>query len=133
VHVVEAEGMAVPVQCQHCEDPLCAAVCPTEALYKDEAGGPVRLAVDKCVGCRACVIACPFGAIDLDEAEGKAVKCDLCEGIVQAGEEPRCVAACPTRALQAVPLGESRAGRREQGARRAIEVLGADDEEGESQ
>ena len=100
VRVVEVDGRLVPVQCRHCEDPPCVAVCPTNALHRDEEGGPVRLNEEECVGCGACVVVCPFGAVEMLEDARKAAKCDLCEGIVGPGEEPRCVAACPTRALR---------------------------------
>ena len=104
VRVAEAGGRPVPVQCRHCENPACVAVCPVDALYRDEEGGPVRLDSDKCVGCKACVVACPFGAVEYHEPLESAAKCDLCEGIVGPGEDPRCVSACPTGALS---LGES--------------------------
>lgn len=97
--VATQDGGAVPVRCQQCRDALCIEVCPTHALHRDEEGGPVRLDAEKCVGCKACVIVCPFGAIEWHEAGESVVKCDLCEGIIAAGEEPRCVAACPTGAL----------------------------------
>ena len=98
--VVDVEGQGAPVQCQHCEDAACVAVCPTEALSWDEQTGAVRLDGDKGVGCRACIIACPFGAIEWHEGSESVVKCDLCVGIVGDGEEPCCVAACPSGALR---------------------------------
>ncbi len=104
VKVVEAAGKPVPVQCRHCESPACVAVCPVDALHRDEEGGPVRLDPETCIGCRACVISCPYGAVEYYEELESVAKCDLCEGIVQPGEDPKCVSACPTRALS---LGES--------------------------
>jgi carbon-monoxide dehydrogenase iron sulfur subunit len=104
VRVVEADGHPVPVQCRHCESPACVEACPVQALHRDEAGGPVRLDAEKCVGCMGCVIACPYGAVEYHEQLESVAKCDLCEGIVEDGQEPRCVAACPTGALS---LGES--------------------------
>lgn len=100
IRVVDVEGHGVPVQCQHCVDAACVAACPTEALCRDEETGVVLLDGDKCVACMACIIACPFGVIEWHEASESVVKCDLCEGIVGEGEEPRCVAACPTGALR---------------------------------
>ena len=104
VKVVKAEGRPVPVQCRHCETPACVAVCPVDALGREGDAGPVRLDAEKCIGCKACVIACPYGAVDYYEELKLVAKCDLCEGIVQPGENTKCVAACPTQALS---LGES--------------------------
>jgi Fe-S-cluster-containing dehydrogenase component len=104
VRVVEAGGAPVPVQCRHCIHPACVAVCPVDALSRDPDGGPVRLDMEKCIGCKGCVVACPYGAMEYWEQLESVAKCDLCEGIVGDGQEPACVAACPTRALS---LGES--------------------------
>jgi len=94
-----ADGRSVPVQCQHCDDAPCVAVCSTGALYKEEATGRVLMAEDKCIGCKACVRVCPFGAVVWDDEDECIIKCDLCEGILEEGEEPYCVRACPTGAL----------------------------------
>ena len=104
VRVVPAGGGGVPVQCRQCREPACVEVCPVEALCRDEEDGPVRLDMEKCVGCGACVVACPYGAVEHYESLESVAKCDLCEGIVEAGEDPRCVTACPTGALR---LGQS--------------------------
>lgn len=112
VRVVPAGGGGVPVQCRHCPDPACVEVCPVDALHRDEEGGPVLLDREKCVSCEACVIACPYGAIEHCERLESVVKCDLCAGIVEPGEAPRCVSACPTSALR---LGQSDAEPRDRG------------------
>ncbi len=96
VHVLEAAGEALPVQCQHCTEPACVLVCPSEALYRDEEGGRVLTEPENCIGCKACVRACPYGAVFWNEALQVAVKCDLCEGIIEEGQEPACIRACPT-------------------------------------
>lgn len=100
VHVEAIGEFGMPLQCRQCEDAPCVAVCPTEALYRHVAGDPVLLDGDKCIGCKFCIVACPFGAIDLSR-DGKAiVKCDLCIERTAAGEQPACVAACHTGALK---------------------------------
>jgi len=96
IHVIkwEMEGIYVPMFCQHCEDPLCAAVCPVRAIERDEVEGRVRVDKEKCVGCRSCLSACPFGAIGWDEEKRKVIRCDLCHG------DPTCVKFCATKAIQ---------------------------------
>jgi carbon-monoxide dehydrogenase iron sulfur subunit len=96
VHVLDTPAGAVPVQCQHCEEPVCVLVCPADALVRDEETGRVRTIEEECIGCGACVRACPYGAIFYDARAETVVKCDLCEGIVEPGEDPACVVACPT-------------------------------------
>ena len=81
-----------PVACKQCENPPCLAVCPKEAIYREED----RVLIDrqKCVGCGMCVSACPFGAINIDKKKGKSYKCDLCSG------DPQCVKVCEPGALE---------------------------------
>lgn len=97
-HVIkwEMEGLYVPMFCQHCEEPLCAAVCPVRAIQRDESSGRVRVDKERCVGCRSCLSACPFGAIGWDEKKKKVLRCDLCHG------DPTCVKYCETKAIQFV-------------------------------
>jgi Fe-S-cluster-containing dehydrogenase component len=83
----------LPVQCQHCQDAPCAAVCPVDATYQHPSG--VVLVNEKtCVGCKYCVVACPYGARIYDEHKGVASKCWLCLDWVLGGGEPACVQAC---------------------------------------
>ncbi len=110
VMVIAAAGRAVPVQCRHCEDAPCVTVCPSGALYKDEVTGRVLTAPEKCIGCRACVRVCPYEAVIWDEHGETVVKCDVCEGIIEVGEEPWCVRACPTGALRSATLEEMHTG-----------------------
>ncbi|MHC5034584.1 MAG: 4Fe-4S dicluster domain-containing protein [Planctomycetota bacterium] len=125
VRVIEAEGMAVPVQCQHCEDAPCASVCPSGALYVDEDTGVLHTAGGKCIGCKACIIACPFGAARYDRGSGTVFRCDLCEDIIEAGEEPKCVTACPTRARRIVDVDDLSEQRRKEAERRTVRVFRA--------
>jgi len=104
--VEEAAGYAVPVVCHHCEDAPCMKVCPAGAVYRREESGPVLMDAAKCIGCKACILACPFGMARLSYEGRVAQKCDLCLGLLAPGEEPICVRSCPSRALQLVPVGE---------------------------
>jgi Fe-S-cluster-containing dehydrogenase component len=104
----------VPVLCNHCDNPPCEAVCPTEATYKTEEG-LVLIDYDKCMGCSACILACPYDARtfieeerfyfpgtpiphSVDELRGRkgiVQKCTLCSDRLKRGEEPACVEVCP--------------------------------------
>ena len=88
------EGVAVPIVCNHCDEAFCQAVCPTKAIKRDTVTGAVILDMNLCIGCRACVLACPFGAMLIDP-DGKVMKCDLCQGL----PEPVCYSRCPKGAI----------------------------------
>jgi len=83
--------------CFHCENPSCMAVCPAEAIVRDNLG-LVQILAEECVGCGACAVACPFGAITMLSSH-VAAKCDGCADELALGWEPTCVRACPMRAL----------------------------------
>ncbi|MCL4465557.1 MAG: 4Fe-4S dicluster domain-containing protein [Chloroflexi bacterium] len=85
-------------QCLHCGQASCVEVCPTGAMAK-HLDGFVEVDEDWCIGCRYCVQACPFGAVQLDPSTGTVRKCTLCIDRVQAGLEPACVKTCPNGAL----------------------------------
>ena len=107
VSVAAAGDFAVPMQCRHCEDAPCITICPTAAIHRHGDYDPVLIDKDKCIGCSYCLIVCPFGAIDMTR-DGKAVvKCDLCIERTKVGEQPACVASCPTGALQFCELTEA--------------------------
>lgn len=92
----EAEGLYIPVSCQQCEDAPCMSVCPVKAIGRDETLDFVKVDYTLCIGCRACVTACPFGAMNFNRRDKKVFKCDLCEG------EPVCVRFCEVKALEYV-------------------------------
>ena len=84
--------------CNHCEHPVCAGVCPTQAYSKRE-DGLVLLDTAKCVGCQYCSWACPYGAPQYDVDAGHMTKCNFCADSLEVGQPPACVAACPMRTL----------------------------------
>ena len=92
------QDAAIPSNCRHCEDPSCAAACPMEALEVRE-DGIVRRYASRCIGCKSCIYACPFGAIDEELLKYTISKCDLSEDRIKEGRLPACVASCPTGAL----------------------------------
>ena len=89
----------IPVMCMHCDNPACVPACPQEALGRG-ADGVVVVNGEKCTGCGECAAACPFGAIAVNEREGKAVKCDLCGDRLKRGLMPVCAQSCPGGAMQ---------------------------------
>ena len=121
LYLIRTEDVCVPIGCRHCEDAPCAAVCPNGAIQRTDSG----MLVDEshCVGCKTCLAACPFGAMEMAQIwkSGKPVlrrvvnpdnpesfdlepallasKCDLCH---ERKEGPACVAACPRDALTLV-------------------------------
>ena len=107
----------VPYNCMHCDEPPCVEACPTGASFKWEEDGIVDIDHDRCVGCRACMMACPYtnryfndqpphyfpqGMTPYEEArtqrhqQNVVMKCNFCRDRVRAGKLPACVANCPT-------------------------------------
>ncbi len=95
IHILEwdREGVFLPVCCQHCADAPCKKACPKEAVYWNDDWGRVMIDYDRCVSCRTCVAACPFGALGFDAPRRVVFKCDLCGG------NPQCVHFCEPKAL----------------------------------
>ena len=92
----KTQDNSLPIMCQHCEKPLCQEVCPAKATYRDLTTHAMIIDKDKCLGCKMCIIACPFGAPSFDPVDRVTIKCDLCEG------DPECVKLCPSEALKFV-------------------------------
>ncbi|SHH56044.1 electron transport protein HydN [Sporobacter termitidis DSM 10068] len=111
LHMVKTRAISVPVQCKHCENPACMAACPQKCIHMED--GTVFIDTENCIGCKACMEACPVGAIDMApvsgvyQPDGKeryvANKCDLCRE--QSGG-PACIRVCPTEALKLVSYEE---------------------------
>ncbi|MSP51337.1 MAG: 4Fe-4S dicluster domain-containing protein [Alphaproteobacteria bacterium] len=118
VHAFEAgegaEGRTVyfPKSCLHCDDAPCVTVCPTGASYKRASDGIVLVDESKCIGCKLCSWACPYGAREYDPNEGVMKKCTLCidriynENIAEAERVPACVSTCPASARHFGDLGD---------------------------
>jgi anaerobic dimethyl sulfoxide reductase subunit B (iron-sulfur subunit) len=88
----------VSMACNHCERPICLEVCPATAIHRRD-DGIVLIDADRCMGCRYCEWACPYGALQYDGGAGRMTKCTFCADELDAGREPACVAACPLRVL----------------------------------
>src|SRR5512142_354251 len=97
--VQEREGKFVRRMCQHCEEPACASACPVGGITKTVQGA-VRYDGSKCIGCRYCMIACPFGVpkYEWSKLAPYVTKCDMCAERVMAGQQTLCAEACPTGA-----------------------------------
>lgn len=97
----QSEPIYVKRQCMHCVHPACVSACTVGALKKT-ATGPVVYDASKCIGCRYCQYACPFGVptYDWDNVLGLIHKCQMCAVRQQQGQAPACVAACPNGALR---------------------------------
>ncbi len=85
-----------PEQCHHCDNPSCVRVCPTGAS-RQRADGIVVVNEEDCIGCRYCVIACPYGARFFRKDKGVVEKCTFCAHRVDRGEPPACVETCPSK------------------------------------
>ena len=109
IHIIRHEGHAISgtneedelifnfTTCQQCDEPFCQYFCPTLAIRRDKDTGAMAINYDRCIGCRMCMVSCPFSAISYDPDKRQVVKCEQCGG------DPQCVRFCPTGALQFLP------------------------------
>ncbi len=88
----ESECLSVPIICEQCDPAPCMVVCPTKAITRTSKTNAVVVLTDKCILCKECMWACPFGAINIHH--GSATKCELCNG------SPACVSACRYGAIK---------------------------------
>ena len=93
IRIEEKNGVSFAVSCRHCKEPLCVKACITGALKQKD--GVISIDHDKCVGCRTCVLVCPYGAITPAD-NGVMQKCELC---TRNGGTPKCVEGCPNGAI----------------------------------
>lgn len=116
IRVIQGGNISTATLCRQCEDAPCANVCPNGAIRRE--GDFIHVLQDRCIGCKTCVVACPYGAMEVvthpvvrntgaavnvvvEKAE--ANKCDLC---YDKPEGPACVSVCPTKALRCVDRNE---------------------------
>jgi Fe-S-cluster-containing dehydrogenase component/formate-dependent nitrite reductase membrane component NrfD len=92
-------------RCNHCANPPCVRICPVEAMYQ-RADGIVEFDGGICIGCKACLQACPYDAIYIDPESGTAAKCHYCAHRTDIGLEPACVVVCPEHAIIAGDMNE---------------------------
>ncbi|MFV0481613.1 MAG: DMSO/selenate family reductase complex B subunit [Campylobacteraceae bacterium] len=95
------------ISCNHCDEPACAKVCPTGAMHKTSFG-IVEVNPKKCIGCKACAMACPYGSPQYNKQKKHMTKCNGCRERLEQDLLPICVASCPARALHAGPISELR-------------------------
>jgi carbon-monoxide dehydrogenase iron sulfur subunit len=123
IQVVHRQGLGlhIPVVCSQCQEAPCLRVCPVTAIARDAASDVVKIDYDKCIGCRYCTLACPFGAMLVHLDSGKPMKCDMCDTI-EGG--PSCYRVCHNRAINYVPITAAMHARRERGIEKWLNVIG---------
>ncbi len=107
-------GRHVPISCASCDDSPCVSVCPTGAILPAAANGTPIIQDSKCIGCRQCVQACPFGHMNYNPLHGVAFKCDLCNG------DPQCVKFCWTKALEYTAADKAVGSKRQSAAQKIL-------------
>jgi len=96
LHSVTAYNISI--SCNHCQKCICEEVCPVKAYSRDE-NGIVTIDQNRCMGCKYCAWACPYGAPQFNPLTGRMGKCDFCRDRIEEGLPPVCVEACPMRVL----------------------------------
>jgi len=113
----EEAGLDVPMVCQQCESPICKTVCPEKAILRNQETGAMLIDTNVCIGCKMCVMACPFGAASINPDTKKTIKCDLCDG------DPQCVKYCPSGALDYVATTKATMAKKRKAAERFGELV----------
>ncbi|HEY7957521.1 MAG TPA: 4Fe-4S dicluster domain-containing protein [Polyangia bacterium] len=93
-----------PQVCMHCENPICARVCPADAIKQTPEGVTQSSLKPRCIGCSNCVLACPFGVPKYKAEIDQMMKCDYCLDRTSTGKRPMCATVCPSQALAFVTL-----------------------------
>ncbi|GKX57569.1 4Fe-4S ferredoxin [Leminorella grimontii] len=134
IRVIRGSTVSTAILCRHCEDAPCAEVCPNGAIVRSNSS--IQVIQEKCIGCKTCAIACPYGAMSIvtsqvtvpsdgaivgSRLKAQALKCDLCEGVA---ESPTCIKVCPTNALRLVTPESLDALMRQKQERAALEEAG---------
>ena len=99
VRVIEDAPDYFPIYCHHCPDAPCKKSCPVDAITRNESG-IVLIDAELCIGCKECLEACPFGAMQYDTDLDIAIKCDLCIQRLKENQVPACSAVCPTGCIR---------------------------------
>lgn len=99
------ERIYMSLACNHCEEPECLRVCPV-AAYSKRDDGIVIHDHDRCIGCKMCIMACPYHVPQFNTRYGKVEKCHMCAAKQDNGELPACVAGCPMEAIEVVDLND---------------------------
>jgi anaerobic carbon-monoxide dehydrogenase iron sulfur subunit len=102
--------------CQQCDTPYCMNSCQVNAITRNPETNAMEINYDRCIGCRMCMINCPFGAIRYDSVTKKVFKCELCQG------DPMCVKYCPVEALKYLPKDEAQLSKINAIARKAVDL-----------
>ena len=113
----EEIGLYLPLTCQNCEKPFCVEVCPTKACHIDSERHMVLIDKSKCIGCKTCILACPFGSPLFDKTEHITVKCDYCD------DNPQCVRFCEVGAIKYLDAAEVSGLKQYASAEKYAEVL----------
>lgn len=95
-----------PQVCMHCEDPICARVCPADAIKKTPDGVVQSSLKPRCIGCSNCVVSCPFGVPKYRAEIDQMMKCDMCYDRSSVGKKPMCATVCPSGALTFTTMEE---------------------------
>ena len=99
VHDFVDEAVYLPLACFHCSDAPCVSNCPTYAIGRDPVTGQVTVNDDRCIGCKMCLVACPFSVMGFHTDKNVSHNCDLCGG------DPQCVKICTYDALEYAEIG----------------------------
>src|SRR5262249_49284550 len=101
-----------PQVCMHCKNPICARVCPADAIKQTAEGVTQSALKPRCIGCQNCVLACPFGVPNYYGAIDQMMKCDLCYDRTSSGKRPMGATVCPSQALAFTTLEQIELSRR---------------------
>ena len=102
----EETVQTAPQVCMHCDNPICAQVCPADAIKKTPDGVVQSSLKPRCIGCSNCVLACPFGVPKYYADIDQMMKCDMCYDRTSVGKRPMCATVCPSQALAFTTLEE---------------------------